>query len=512
MDLQAQVEKKLCEENHLFFTRRFFKPRMGFKFMVNWHHVYVAYLIDQVVKGYIDNLVINVPPGAGKTELTTNLIARGLALNPRSRFLYLSFSQSLVEDVSATARNIVKSVDFQQFWVVEVSKTTDSKASWKTLVDGFEAGHVYAASTKGQVTGRRAGTLADDGFTGCIILDDPLKPEDAFSLAGRNNANRVLLSTVNSRKARSDTPIIMIMQRLHVEDPTNFVMTGNVPGDWTQVSIPALIDDAYISKLPEFIQKLIPLDVERDEKGRQSYWPQKESLKSLLQLEKGGMDKNGAVVSRYTFASQYMQSPKKLGGDLIKAEWFGYYRELPQLLWRAIISDTAQKVKEHNDFSVFLLIGLGVDGKLYLIDQIRGKWEAPELNRQAKAFIDKHKTYTSATRPIRKMKVEDKASGTQLIQTLGTYASIPIIPVQRSIDKLTRFMDVQVHIENNYQDSPDDRFVMLPMGAAWVAPFIEECESFNAAMTHDHDDQVDTLIDAIDEAVLMQNYKGPAVG
>ena len=51
MDLQAQVEKKLCEENHLFFTRRFFKPRMGFKFMVNWHHVYVAYLIDQVVKG-----------------------------------------------------------------------------------------------------------------------------------------------------------------------------------------------------------------------------------------------------------------------------------------------------------------------------------------------------------------------------------------------------------------------------------------------------------------------------
>ena len=145
MDLQAQVEKKLCEENHLFFTRRFFKPRMGFKFMVNWHHVYVAYLIDQVVKGYIDNLVINVPPGAGKTELTTNLIARGLALNPRSRFLYLSFSQSLVEDVSATARNIVKSVDFQQFWVVEVSKTTDSKASWKTLVDGFEAGHVYTA-------------------------------------------------------------------------------------------------------------------------------------------------------------------------------------------------------------------------------------------------------------------------------------------------------------------------------------------------------------------------------
>ena len=45
MDLQTQVEKKLCEDEHLYFTRRFFKPRMGFKFMVNWHHEYVAWLL-----------------------------------------------------------------------------------------------------------------------------------------------------------------------------------------------------------------------------------------------------------------------------------------------------------------------------------------------------------------------------------------------------------------------------------------------------------------------------------
>ena len=512
MDVQTQVEKKLCEDDHLFFTRRFFKPRMGFKFMANWHHVYVAWLIDEVVRGNIANLVINVPPGAGKTELTTNLIARGIAKNPRSRFLYLSFSQSLVEDVSATARNIVKSEDFQRMWCTDISTSTDAKASWKTTVEGYEAGHVYAASMGGQVTGRRAGTLADDGFTGCIILDDPLKPEDAFSKTGRDNANRKILNTVNSRKAKSDTPIIIIMQRLHVEDPTNFVMSGNVPGDWEQVSIPALIDDNYIATLPEHIQKLVPCDVERDEQGRQSYWSQKESLKSLLQLEKGGQDKNGATVSRYTFASQYQQNPKKLGGDLIKSEWFGRYRELPRLKWRAIFVDTAQKTKEHNDWSVFLLVGMGEDGRLYLIDLLRGKWEAPELNRQAKAFIDKHKEYTFETRPIRYMKVEDKAHGTQLIQNLGTYAGVPVIPVQRGTDKLTRFMDIQVQLEYDYQNNPNDRFVMLPVNAAWAATFIEECEAFNAAMTHDHDDQVDTLIDAVEEATTMLNYQAPMTG
>ncbi|MFX8668547.1 helicase, partial [Acinetobacter baumannii] len=87
----------------------------------------------------------------------------------------------------------------------------------------------------------------------------------------------------------------------------------------------ALIDDEYISKLPEKIQSKIPRDVERDAKGRQSYWPLKESLQSLLQLEQGGQDKVGATVSRYTFASQFQQAPKKLGGDLVKAEWFGRY-------------------------------------------------------------------------------------------------------------------------------------------------------------------------------------------
>src|SRR5690606_20104789 len=305
--LEMQIEQERCEKEHLFFTRRFFLPRMGFKFSVNWHHEYIAWAIDEVIAGRIENLVINVPPGSGKTELLTNLIARGIARNQRSRFLYLSFSQSLVEDVSSTARNIVKSADFQGLWPVKISTSTDAKASWKTTVDGYEAGHVYSASMGGQVTGRRAGTLADNGFTGAIILDDPLKPEDAFSKTARNKANRKILNTVNSRKARSSTPIILIMQRLHVEDPTNFVMTGNVPGNWHQISIPALIDDEYINALPEHIRKKVPRDVERDEKGRQSYWPLKESLLSLLQLEKGGQDKDGATVSRYTFSSQYQQ-------------------------------------------------------------------------------------------------------------------------------------------------------------------------------------------------------------
>ena len=491
--VKLKAKRIKCEDEHLFFTRAFFLPRMGFKFSVNWHHEYIAWAIDEVIAGRIENLVINVPPGSGKTELLTNLIARGIARNQRSRFLYLSFSQSLVEDVSSTARNIVKSVDFQGLWPVKISTSTDAKASWKTTVDGYEAGHVYSASMGGQVTGRRAGTLADAGFTGAIILDDPLKPEDAFSKTARNKANRKILNTVNSRKAKSSTPIILIMQRLHVEDPTNFVMTGNVPGKWHQISIPALIDDDYINSLPEHIRKKVPRDVERDEKGRQSYWPLKESLQSLLQLEKGGEDKDGATVSRYTFSSQYQQEPKKLGGDLVKAEWFGRYLELPPLKWRAIWADTAQKTKEHNDYSVFLCAGLGHDNRLYIIDVRRGKWEAPELIKEAKVFINKHKESNTKIGKLRYMAIEDKASGTMLIQNISRDTTLPIKAIQRDTDKLTRTMDVVFYVE--------DGRVMLPVSAPWLLSYVEEIEGLTASMSHEYDDQWDPTIDAINDSL-----------
>lgn len=497
--LQRDIEKKWAEDKHLFFTRRFFMPRMGFKFSVNWHHVYIAWALDEVIAGRIENLVINVPPGSGKTELLTNLIARGIALNQRTRFLYLSYSQSLVEEVSSTARNIVKSVDFQTYWPVKISASTDAKASWKTTVDGYEAGHVYSASLGGQVTGRRAGTLSNTGFTGAILVDDPLKPEDAFSRTARRKANRKLLNTVNSRKAKSSTPIIMIMQRLHVEDPTAFVMGGNVPGNWTQISIPALIDAEYISKLPKHIRDLVPFDAEKDDKGRQSYWPLKESLQSLLQLEKGGQDKDGAAVSSYTFSSQYQQKPKKLGGNLVKSDWFKWYKkdEMPPLRWRAIWADTAQKTKESNDYSVFICGGMGYDGNLYIIDILRGKWEAGDLIRQAKAFVKKHYPKTDETGKLRYMSIEDKASGTMLIQIISKETSLPIIAKQRNTDKLVRIMDSVFYVESGK--------VFLPIGAPWLLPFIEEAEALSSDMTHDNDDQYDALIDAINDT-LAENY------
>ncbi|TNV99878.1 hypothetical protein C5H21_01855 [Xylella fastidiosa] len=482
---QAVIKTK-CEQSHLFFTRYFFKQRQQLRFRVNWHHQVIAGVVDDVIAGRRKDVVINVPPGSSKTELVAiNLMARGLALNPYARFLHISYSDDLALLNSETAREIVQSDEYRALWPLEIADDAKSKKRWNVVVDGKKAGGVYAVSLGGQVTGFRAGHMAP-GWQGAIIIDDPLKVEDAYSKTGRSKANRKLVSTVKSRKASPDTPIIVIMQRLAQDDPTGFIQSGGFPGAWECIEIPALIDDAYVSGLPEQVQGQVVRDVQ-DQDGRYSYWPYKEPLAELLALE---------ATDRYVFSGQYQQRPSPLGGGIIKGDQFGRYTVLPRILSRNVYGDTAQKTAERNDYSVFQLWGLGEDKRIYLLDMIRGKWEAPELKRRAIDFWNAHRAYDhKVSAPIRQMKIEDKSSGTGLIQDIARGGAgqgrIPVTGIARVTDKLTRVMDVVSYI--------DAGWVVIPEQAGWVKDFVAECEAFSADGTHAHDDQIDPMVDAIND-------------
>lgn len=487
--LRATAKAK-CESNHLFFSRYFFKHRQALRFRVNWHHDLIAEKVQGVIDGRIKNLVINVPPGSSKTELVAiNLMARGLALNPRARFLHISYSDDLALLNSQTAKELVQSDEFQELWPLAVAADAKSKKRWNIEVHGRKAGGVYAVSLGGQITGFRAGHMAE-GWQGAIIIDDPLKVSDAYSKPRRAKANRDLIATVKSRRANPDTPIIVIMQRLAQEDVTGFIRAGNLGPDWEHVVIPALIDDAYVSTLPAHLRDQVDSS-ERDKDGRFSYWPYKEPLAELLAMEAGaGTDVDGARVSRYVFSAQYKQQPSPEGGDIIKGEWFQRYSVVPRLKWRAVYVDTAQKAAEHNDYTVFLHAGLGEDGRVYLLGLARGRFDAVKLEQRAKDLYAAWRVATPYNgAALRYFAIEDKSSGTGLIQQLKARHAIPVKPLQRlpGQDKYSRTMDVQGFLESG--------FVALPEGESWVAGFIEEAEAFTADDSHAHDDQVDTLVD-----------------
>jgi predicted phage terminase large subunit-like protein len=492
------VAKELCERSHLFFTRYFFKKRQGIKFVVNWHHVLFADIIQDIFDGKRFNEIINVSPGASKTEMTViNFIARGIALYPRARFLHLSGSDNLASQNSATAREIVLSDDYQTLWPRQIADDENAKKRWNVMQGDFKAGGVYATALGGQVTGFRAGHMAE-GFQGAVLIDDPVKPEDAFSKVAFKDANRTLVTTVKSRRATSKTPILLIMQRLGDGDPSDFLEKGGLEIPFNVTKIPAVIDGDYLRGLKDrYIQQM---DRTHEVAGRFSYWPFKEPLEQLLAMEKGGaQDRDGKRISSFVFNGQYQQQPNKLGGNIIRGEYFRRYKVLPQIKYRRIYGDTAQKTKEHNDFSVFEEWGLGVDGWLYLLNLIRGKWEAPELQSRLIAFWaaaiarDKEKFGQ-----VRKIKVEDKSSGTGLVQTLKLPPySMPIEGIQRSTDRYMRVMDGLPYIQAGQLWIPED--------AAYTNDFVTECESYSPDDTHDHDDQIDPMLDAIDEMLQAGN-------
>lgn len=297
---RTHLARLKCEESHLFFTRFFFKIRQGIKFKVNWHHELISDTIEGVLTGKYKNVVITVPPGSSKTEIAViNLIARGLAINPRARFLHLSGSDTLASLNSSQARDIVQSDEYQAMWPMKIADDAKAKKRWNVEIDGQIAGGVYATSLGGQITGFRAGHMAP-GFQGAIIIDDPIKPDDAYSRVKLDAANRKLLTTVKSRKANPETPIVIIMQRLAEVDPVGFVERGNLgkKSEWHFVRVPAVLDDAYTGTLDIKYRAAVEREP-RAPDGRYSYWPYKEPITQLLAMERGdGADQSGARISR----------------------------------------------------------------------------------------------------------------------------------------------------------------------------------------------------------------------
>ncbi|MCY1548497.1 hypothetical protein D9M68_846130 [compost metagenome] len=129
---------------------------------------------------------------------------------------------------------------------------------------------------------------------------------------------------------------------------------------------------------------------------------------------------------------------------------------------------------------------------------VRGKWEAPELKRRAVEFWNKHLAFdTHQYGSLRAMAVEDKASGTGLIQDIRLTCSIPILPIEREKDKLTRVLDVVGYIEAGR--------ICIPEDAPFTSDFVAECEAFTPNDTHAHDDQIDPMCDAINDMVASGN-------
>jgi predicted phage terminase large subunit-like protein len=366
--------------------------------------------------------------------------------NPSLKTIYASFSENLVIRANLQIQKIMDSEMYSNIFYSKIGETRNR--SQFSIVDG---GYFFNTTIGGQVTGMSL----DIG-----VIDDPIKGrEEAGSQNMRDKIWDWFTDDFFSRFSEEGA-MLAILTRWHIDDPIGRLKEKNK--NIKVISYPAI--------------------AVREEKFRsegEALFPEHKSVDFLLERK--------SLMASVNWEALYQQNPMIIGGEIIKVEHFKYYDQLPILKERMIFADTAQKTKENNDFSVFQCWGRGEDNKIYLIDQIRGKWEAPDLKTKAVAFWNKHQAVENGA--LRNLQVEDKASGTGLMQEIKREGKIPIKAIQRSTDKYTRILDVVGYIESGY--------VILQKNAPFLNDFLSECEEFSANDSHKHDDQIDPMIDAI---------------
>jgi predicted phage terminase large subunit-like protein len=456
-----------ARENLYFYARYMFKMRRGFGWRRNWHHEVICRALMRVYHGHTKRLIINIPPRYSKTELAVvNFISWCLGKAPDCEFIHTSYSGGLAVNNAANAKQLVIDPHYRAIFP-ELQIRTDSKAKgdWRTTAGGV----VYAQGAGGTITGFGAGKLRT-GFGGAIIIDDPHKPDEVASPTMREGVIEWFKNTLESRvNDPGNTPIILIMQRLHERDLAGWLLDGGNGEEWEHVSIPAIAEED-----------------EEFRKAGEPLWAAMHPIEALRRMEK---------VKPFEFAGQYQQRPVPRGGAMFQRSWFEIVDEPPANLtyvrdWD--LAGTVEKPGTDPDWTVGLKMGRDAKGFHYIVDLRRFRGSPHEVERSILTTAQQDGTNCMVS-----LKQDPGQAGKAQVQAFTRMLSGFVVKsATETGSKETRAAPLAAQCEVGN--------VKL-VRANWNKAFLDEIEFFPFGR---HDDQVDAAASAFN--VLAAN-SGPTM-
>ncbi|MHB8815013.1 MAG: phage terminase large subunit [Steroidobacteraceae bacterium] len=395
---ELAVAADAAREELYFFARWMMLRRFGIKWLRAPHHERICDALMRVYRGEIKRLVLNLPPRYSKTELIECFVAWTLGHAPDSEYIYTSYAATLAADNSWKTREIVEHEAYREiFPQVRLRGDAQARDDWRTTAGG----RIYATGAEGGLTGIGAGKERP-GFGGAILIDDPHKPEEATREVTREGILKWYHSTLQSRVNSRDTPIVVIMQRLHERDLAGWLLEGGSGEKWEHVCCPAITDEGN------------------------ALWPEKHTLEDLQRMQSA---------DPYVFAGQYLQVPRPPGGAFFTEEHLliagpaaaeGLPTRFPiepikhQSCVLAVIDTAVKTGKEHDGLGVIYCAysqNLGVpltvlDWELTQIDGALLEAWLPNVFRKLEGFAKELEAVLGAL-PVF---IEDKAAGMVLLQ------------------------------------------------------------------------------------------------
>lgn len=439
----------LRSDFNAFVHRAFQTVAPGEAFADGWHLEAIAHRLQLCVSGETTRLMISLPPRSGKSiAISVALAAWILGHQPAAQIICASYSKDLANKHSRDCRAVMQSAWYREiFPATRLDPEKITEDLFMTTARGFR----LATSIGATLTGLGGNFL---------IVDDSLKPEDAYSETARTRVNEWFTNTLLTRlNDKEKGVIIVVQQRLHENDLIGNQLSKNADA-WDYLSLPAIAE----------IEERVPLGNGRFHQRRAGE-PLHPSRESVIKLEE-----MRAAMGSAAFAAQYQQTPMPADGGYVKRSWFQRYElhQRPAEFDRIVQSwDTASKNTELNDFSVCITCGVRRH-EFYLLNVLRKRLTFPELKRTVREQADLHRAG--------EILIEDKSSGIQLIQELRDEGVSSVKPCSPLRDKVMRLVAQTPTVESG--------FVFLPKEAPWVDAFLDELTIFPNGR---HDDQVDAF-------------------
>jgi len=433
----------------------------GVKLAWNWHLDAIAYHLSEVEAGRITRLVITLPPRSLKSHMTSVAFpAWTLGRDPSRKIICASYSDTLAATFSRQSREVMASD-----WYRRTFQRTKLRRSSETELETTQGGLRLATSTGGTLTGRGGDIL---------ILDDPMKAEDALSKPARDRVREWYANTLVSRLNDPSTgAIVLVMQRLHLDDLAGHLLAQ---GGWTHLDLPAIA--------PE--DRLVALGHNRTFQWRAGARLHPERLSATV------LDERRTAMGEWNFSAQYLQAPIPADGNLFKRAWFktddpppdadGYGYVLQS--WDLAFSGGANA-----DYCVCVTAFVR-GARIWILDVMRERLEFGEQLRR-------YEEHALRWKP-REILIERAANASAMLDQVRALEKpgvpSPLLITPRG-DKQARAIAATPAVERGD--------VLLPESASWKDAFIDELCAFPGGS---HDDQVDAFAQLVKRAFDQQAY------
>ena len=413
------------------------------EFIEGSHHKIIAEKFNKIAEGKIKRMIINMPPRHTKSEFASNMLpAWMIGRKPDLKIIQTTHTTELAVRFGRKAKTLIDSPEYQEIFKTRLREDSQAAGKWETE----QGGEYYAAGVGSAITGRGADLL---------IIDDPHSEQDALNADALEKAYEWYTSGPRQRLQPGGT-IVVVMTRWSLKDLTGALIKAQkeVKSDqWEVIEFPAIMPSG------------------------EPVWPQYWKLDELEKVQ--------ASLSIPKWNAQWMQNPTSEAGAIIKKEWWRVWdeEEIPPLKHVIQSYDTAFLKKQTADYSAITTWGVFYpeeDGaaNLILLDSLKGRFEFPELRREALQQYDYWKPETVV--------IESKASGLPLTAELRQMG-IPVVNFtpSKGNDKHARVNSVAPLFESGVIWAPDKKF---------AEEVIEECAAFPYG---DHDDLVDSMTQAV---------------